>query len=245
MDDHTAHRYAGPWPFLVGFGIALFLPWAFVLQFVYGQGLAAIVVLALASVMLFVGMIGWVSGSIGVGKDESWAPLAMLMFIGAEIISIFGLMAAYWAARFNSDVWPPEGSPDVSAPFIATVILIVSSFTVAVVRKKGPNANAATFANIMLLTIVIWIGFGAMTMMSWIEISGAGFNIDSNAFTTAMYGLTGIHFAHIVFGVLILLLALPPAFKGCLSFSYTQSITMYIHFVNIFGVWVLLQVYVW
>jgi len=40
-----------------------------------------------------------------------------------------------------------------------------------------------------------------------------------------------------------MLACLPSAFKGKLSFSYTRAMTMYVHFVNVLGLWVLFQVY--
>ena len=247
MTDHTSelHWHAEPWPILVGFGAGFFLPWAFMFQFVYGQGLFAVVTLALGALMLLAGGIGWVGATVGVIKDEGWSPSAMLMFIGTEVMTLLGLLAAYWTMRLQAPVWPPEGSPDVGTPWFSTLVLIVSSFTIAFARKNQLAGNAAGFANLTLVTVVIWVIFGTMTLMSWISLANSGFTIDTNAFATALYGLTGIHFAHIVFGVFILLLALPPAFKGRLSPSYAKSMAMYVHFVNVFGVWVLLQIYLW
>ena len=84
-----------------------------------------------------------------------------------------------------------------------------------------------------------------MTFSMWSSLMSKGFNIGTNALATGLYGMTGIHFAHIVFGLVIMLLAVGPAFKGRLSPSYARSMTMYVHFVNVLGIWVLLQVFMW
>lgn len=247
MSEHASevHWHAEPWPLLVGFGAGLFLPWAFMFQFAYGQSLFAIIALTLAVLMLLVGGIGWVNATVGVVKDEGWSPSAMLMFIGTEVMTILGLIAGYWTMRLQADVWPPVGTPELETPVIATLVLFASSITIAIGRRKQMEGNASGWASMVLVTTLIWVIFGFMSVMSWMDLTGQGFTIGTNALATALYGMTGIHFAHIIFGILILLLALPPALKGRMSPSYARSTTMYVHFVNVLGVWVLLQIYLW
>lgn len=247
MSTHGSemHWHAEPWPLLVGFGAGLFLPWAFMFQFVYHQGLYAVIALTLALLMLVVGGLGWVGATVGVAKDEGWSPSAMLMFIGTEVMTILGLLAGYWTMRLQAETWPPQGTPEIAAPLGATLLLLVSSITIAMARRKQIAGNASGFAGMTLASLVIWVAFAAMTVASWGELAAQGFKIDTNAYATALYGMGGIHFAHIVFGLLIMLLALPPAFKGRLSPSYARAMTMYIHFVNVLGLWVLLQIYFW
>lgn len=241
----TAHWHYEPWPLMVGFGAGLFLPWAFMFQFVYHQGLFAVIALTLALLLLVIGGFGWVGATVGVVKDEGWSPSAMLMFIFTEIMTIFGLLATYWTMRLEAPVWPPAGTPEISAPFMATILLIVSSLTIGIARKKEMQGDAKGFASMTLVSMVIWALFAVMSVSSWGDLAAQGFNIDTNAYATALYGMTGIHFAHIVFGLLIMLLAIPPALKGRLSPSYARSMTMYVHFVNVLGVWVLLQIFIW
>lgn len=171
----------------------------------------------------------------------------MFMFIGTEIMTIGGVLMGYWAARFGAEVWPPAGTPDIDTPWLATGILILSSFTIGFAHKNELKGNASGYANMVLLSIVIWAVFAVMVIMGWQETFDAGLVLgeEGNAMGTALYGITGIHFAHIVFGLLIMLTCLPTAFKGRLSHSYTRSMAMYVHFVNVLGIWVLFQVYLW
>lgn len=245
IKHYTAHWHTSPNPLLVGFGAGLFLPWAFMLQFNYSMPTAALVCLAIGAAMTILGGLGWAAETIGVIHDENWSPSAMFMFIGTEIMTIGGVLAGYWVARLGSDAWPPAGTPEVHAPLIATVILILSSFTIGIARKKELEGDATGFDNMVLLSVAIWAVFMVLTIMGWRELADQGFTIGVNAFATALYGFTGIHFAHIVIGILVMLTCVPSAFKGRLSFSYTRAMTMYVHFVNVLGVWVLLQVYYW
>jgi len=247
MSHHASevHWHAEPYPLLVGFGAGFFLPWVFMFQFVYHQGLFSIISLTLAVILLLSGGVGWVGATVGVIKDEGWSPSAMLMFIGTEVMTIAGLLIAYWVMRVQAPVWPPEGTPELFAPIFATLLLISSSVTAGLARKKQMTGDASGFIVMTLVTIAIWVIFGGLNVMSWSNMAEQGFTIGINAYATALYGITGIYFAHIIFGVLVLLLALPPAFKGRLSDSYARSMTMYVHFVNILSVWVLLKIYYW
>jgi len=245
IKHYTAHWHTSPNPMLVGFGAGLFLPWAFMLQFNYEMPTAALVCLLIGAAMTILGGLGWASETIGVIDDENWSPSAMFMFIGTEIMTIGGVLAGYWVARLGASEWPPAGTPEVAAPVLATLILIISSITIGFARKKEIEGNSSGFANMVLLSVAIWAVFMVMTISGWSELAAQGFTIGVNAYATALYGFTGIHFAHIVIGILVMLTCVPSAFKGRLSFSYTRAMTMYVHFVNVLGVWVLLQVYYW
>jgi len=247
IQHYTAHWHTSPFPMMVGFGSGLFLPWAFMLQFNYEQGTAALVCLAIGAALTVAGGLGWAGETIGVIKDENWSPSAMFMFIGTEIMTISAVLVGYWVARFGASVWPPAGTPeiDASGPMLATIILLVSSITIGIARKRQLDGNASGFAMMTLLSVAIWVVFMVMTISGWSHLAGEGFTLGVSAAATALYGFTGIHFAHIVIGILVMLTCVPSALKGRTSFSYVRAMTMYVHFVNVLGLYVLLQVYYW
>ncbi len=248
IKHYTAHWHTSPNPLLVGFGAGLFLPWAFMLQFNYESPTAALVFLAIAVAMVVLGGLGWAAETIGVIDDENWSPSAMFMFIGTEVMTVGAILAGYWVARLGAPVWPPEGTPadlGTTGALIATIILIVSSFTIGIARKKELNGDASGFATWVLISVAIWLVFMYLTISGWSHLASQDFTIGVNAAATALYGFTGIHIAHIIIGILVMLTCVPSALKGKLSFSYTRSMTMYVHFVNTLGFWVLLQVYYW
>ncbi|MDX8393967.1 MAG: cytochrome c oxidase subunit 3 [Mariprofundales bacterium] len=239
------HWHWSPYPFMAAFATCFFLPWAFMFQFNYDQGLLAILSLALAVVLGLVGGVGWVGETVGVIDDEGWSPSAMMMFIGTEIMTIAGVLAAYWTIRLEAPIWPPAGTPELEAPLGWTIFLLLSSFTIAFARKKGEAGDAKGFGNLVLVSMLIWVVFASSIIMTWGELGGQGFTVGVNAYATALYGFSGIHFAHLLFGLLIMLLILKPSFAGKYSPSYARATTMYVHFVNIIGVWAILQIYYW
>ncbi len=247
IKHYTVHWHTSPFPMMVGFGAGLFLPWAFMLQFNYTEPTAALVCLIIGSALTIAGGLGWASETIGIINDEGWAPSGMLIFIGTEIMTLAAILAGYWVARLGAPTWPPAGTPEINStmPLIATLILITSSITIGLARRRELEGNSTAFAKMVLLSAAIWVVFMVMTISGWSHLAGEGFTVDKNAASTALYGFTGIHMAHIVIGLLVMLTCVPSAFKGKLSFSYTRAMTMYVHFVNVLGLWVLFQVYYW
>jgi cytochrome c oxidase subunit III len=241
----TRHWHTSPYPLMVGFGTCLFLPWAFMLQFNYEQAAAAMACLAIGAALMVLGGLGWAGETIGIIDDEGWSPPAMFMFIGTEVMTIGGVLASYWVARMGAPVWPPVGTPEIHAPVIETAIFVCSSFVISFARKKQMEGNASGFVGLTLLTVAIWSWFMYTVVSGWSTLSAEGFTVGVNAYATALYGFTGIHVAHIVIGILVLLTPLQAAMKGRLSPSYTRAMTMYVHFVNILGLVALLQVYLW
>lgn len=241
----TRHWHTSPYPLMVGFGTCLFLPWAFMLQFNYDQAAAAMACLAIGAALTVLGGLGWAGETIGIIDDEGWSPPAMFMFIGTEVMTIAGILAGYWVARIGAPAWPPAGTPDIHAPIAMTAFLLISSFTIGFARKQQMAGNASGFVGLTLATVAIWGIFMASVIMEWNGLSAKGFTPGVNAFATALYGFTGIHVAHIVIGLLVMLTPLQAALKGRLSPSYTRSMTMYVHFVNILGITTLLQIYLW
>ena len=241
----TRHWHTSPYPLMVGFGTCLFLPWAFMLQFNYEQAAAAMACLAIGAALTVLGGLGWAGETIGIIDDEGWSPPAMFMFIGTEVMTVAGVLAGYWVARMGAPVWPPVGTPEIHAPVMETAILCLSSITIGLARKKQMEGNASGFVMLTLVSVVIWAGFMATVIGGWQTLSAEGFTVGVNAYATALYGFTGIHVAHLVIGILVLLTPLQAAMKGRLSPSYTRSMTMYVHFVNILGIVALLQVYLW
>ncbi|MDX8395112.1 MAG: cytochrome c oxidase subunit 3 [Mariprofundaceae bacterium] len=242
----TRHWHTSANPLMVGFGTCLFMPIAFMLQFVYGLDAAALAFLAIGCALMVLGGLGWAGETIGIIDDEGWSPQAMFMFIGTEVMTIGGVVAAYWVARIGAPVWPPAGTPEhINAPIIPTVLLMISSLTIAKARSNESAGNASGYVMMTFVTAAIWIAFAANVISEWNGLAAQGFTAGVNAYATALFGFTGIHVFHIVLGLLVMLTPLQAAMKGRLSPSYVRSTTMYVHFVNILGLMALFQVYLW
>ena len=247
MSNHVSdiHWYSEPHPVLVGFGAGLFLSAAFFFKFFNQQGLIAIFALTLAVVMVLVGGVFWVNEAVGAVKGEGWSPSVMWIFFSLEALIIAGVGIAYWMIRASSPAWPPVGTPEIYKPIFATLFILLSSITATFAYMKQQKNDVSGFMLMTIATVVVWVGFSVLTMMSWGHLIALGFHLNTNAYAIVLYGMTGIHFAHIAFGLFILFLALSRAVHDHLNDYFTRSMSMYVHFVNLLSVWVLVLVFLW
>ncbi|MFQ5632336.1 MAG: hypothetical protein ACE5I1_26500, partial [bacterium] len=71
-------------------------------------------------------------------KPNSNSIVAMLLFIGAELMFFAGLIGAFIVLRFGAMDWPPAGQPrlPVAVTGINTAILLFSGLTMFNTRRR-------------------------------------------------------------------------------------------------------------
>jgi cytochrome c oxidase subunit 3 len=174
------------------------------------------------------------------------ALLAMILFIGSELMLFASLFTAYFFIRYGvaNETWPPlkqDGEPftlPVLLTLVNTLILVASSFVLWWGEKRlavGDNKGL-----IRGLWVTILMG-GTFLIVQLNEYAHLGFTPQDRAFSGAFYTLTGFHGAHVLVGLILLSLCLKRAYRNDFSHSYNTPLTAasyYWHFVDI--VWVLL-----
>lgn len=169
--------------------------------------------------------------------------LAMWIFIAAEL-SVFALLFLLFSAlRLNNTTLFLEGQQSLhsEAGLINTLALITASwFAVKAVefnRQRQPVKAAcwlitATLAASVYVVVKLW---------EYQQLIAAGFDLDSNAFYTGYFLLTGFHLLHVLLGMVILLIMTGRLFKKAYPPGKTSGLESgicYWHMVDL--VWVLL-----
>lgn len=185
-------------------------------------------------------------------KHMNAALMAMVLFIGSELMLFASLFTAYFFIRYGvaNETWPPlkqDGEPfelPVLLTGVNTLILIASSFTLWWGEKRlaaGDNKGL-----IRGLWVTILMG-GTFLIIQLNEYAHLGFTPQDRAFSGAFYTLTGFHGAHVLVGLIVLSLCLKRAYRNDFSHSYNTPLTAgsyYWHFVDIVWVLLFLLVYV-
>jgi cytochrome c oxidase subunit III len=188
----------------------------------------------------------------GRGNRMSMGMLAMILFIGSEVMLFASLFAAYFFIRFNiADEWPPlanNGQPfelPVLLTAVNTAILVTSSFTLhwGEHRLKHYNDRKGLERG-LLVTILLGFAFLLIQINEYIHL---GFTPQDQAFSGAFYTLTGFHGLHVFVGASLLVICFIRIRKAR-DFTPTSSTplraaSLYWHFVDV--VWVLLFVLVY
>jgi cytochrome c oxidase subunit 3 len=178
--------------------------------------------------------------------------LAMILFIGSEVMLFGSLFAAYFFIRFNvAEEWPPianNGEPfslPVLLTGVNTAILVASSFTLhwAEHRLKHYNDRKGLERG-LLVTILLGVTFLAIQINEYVHL---GFTPQDQAFSGAFYTLTGFHGLHVFLGGTLLILCYIRIVRAH-DFSPKWATplgaaSLYWHFVDV--VWVILFILVY
>jgi cytochrome c oxidase subunit 3 len=171
--------------------------------------------------------------------------LGMLLFLTSEIMFFGGLFAAYFTVRAGAPAWPPLDFQDKLQimPFVgpATVLLIISSFTcqlgVWAIRRDDRRGMVRAIG----VTVVLGAVFLILQAIDYSLLYADELRLDSGTFGTTYYTLTGFHGAHVLGGVIMLIVVLYRGMVGQFSARHhdmVEATSLYWHFVDV--VWILL-----
>ena len=168
--------------------------------------------------------------------------IGVAIWLASELMFFAGLFAAFASLAAGSGAWPPAGVHlDVARSGLFTLVLIASSVTVhlgATAATRGQRDRA-------LAWMAATIGLGATFLTNQVlEYRELGFGIDSHAYGTIFYLLTGFHGLHVAAGlVLLALLTRQLARNAPRSGEHLHLGSWYWHFVDVVWIGVFVAVY--
>jgi cytochrome c oxidase subunit 3 len=165
--------------------------------------------------------------------------LGVVIFLSSELMLFAGFLTAYFDLRAAATEWPP---PDVHLDgleaALGTALLAFSSFTM---WRCTHNLARNRFGRSRLwlgATIVLAVVFLAIAMHGW---HAATFSVNTHAYGTLFFSLTGIHALHVAAGIVLLSLLFWGANMAAFNRDQragAEAIGLYWHFVM--GVWILI-----
>jgi len=175
--------------------------------------------------------------------------MGMYIFLASEVMFFGSLFAVYFYLFGSHLVWPPP-PPSTNnefyvswypIPLINTVILLSSGVTCHFAAEAIAKNNRRRFFQLQIATILLGFAFEAGQLYEFINAFQRGLNLTANTFASAFFTMTGFHGAHVLGGLILLILVLYRASRGQFSSRHhvgVAAVTLYWHFVDV--VWIFL-----
>jgi heme/copper-type cytochrome/quinol oxidase subunit 3 len=172
------------------------------------------------------------------GRPSEW--WAMLMLIVTELTLFAVLLASYYYLRFQSQPeWPPADikEPSLSLPLAMTLVLLTSSLPMWLAEqgiRRGSQRQLRLGLSLSLFLGAVFLGAQAYEYSEKLK----EFTPQDNAYGSLFFTISGLHGAHVAFGLLLISWTLARALRGRYAperHIAVQTTALYWHFVD--GAW--------
>lgn len=168
-------------------------------------------------------------------------PYQFALWVGlATIVMMFVAFTSAYIVRRASGNWYEFRLPDIF--LINTVVIILSSVTFQISYNSFKKGRELAYKGFMLATLILGISFVILQYMGWVAMDAQGATITINPSSSFIYVISGVHAAHVLGGITILIVALAHAF--ILPFRPTERRVLrfglslqYWHFVDLLWVY--------
>jgi len=185
--------------------------------------------------------------------DREIPKLGMWLFIFTELLFFGGLFLVYTVYRFEN----PKAfhfaaeELDVTIGTVNTIILLVSSATIAMSMTAIQKKQQRNTFLLLLVTFLLGVVFLVNKSFEWLEKFEHGHYPGSETLQslghgdTLFYGLyfamTGLHALHVVIGVILIIVVMVKVKKGLITgerYALLENSGLYWHLVDI--IWIFL-----
>lgn len=144
-----------------------------------------------------------------VGRTTGW--WAMVLFISTESATFAAALASYFYLRFSAKgPWPPtaDKAPDLLLPTVATAAIVVSCLPMLLGSALAGRRSRGGAALGTLGALAGGVAFLVLQVLDW-RSEWPESTLSKDAYGSLFYALTGLHAAHVLVGVgmLVFLLA--------------------------------------
>jgi len=185
--------------------------------------------------------------------DHETSKLGMWIFIFTEILLFAGLFIVYAVYRYiNADAFFTAGKElDTTFGAVNTVILLVSSMTIAMSITAIQKNNKKLSIWLMVVTVILALAFLVNKYFEWSVKFEHGIYPGSAhlaslpqgeiLFFGLYFSMTGLHALHVIAGMIFIMVVLSKTIKNKVRFdrySILENAGLYWHLVDV--IWIFL-----
>jgi cytochrome c oxidase subunit 3/cytochrome o ubiquinol oxidase subunit 3 len=170
--------------------------------------------------------------------------MVCLIIAESAIFTIFVVAYVFYLGRSLSG---PRPRDVLEIPVANSICLLASSATISLAVRSLRKGELRGFAAWWTATVALGSEFLVGTGREWSRlIRKEGLTISTNLFGTTYYSLVGLHAAHVIVGLALLLIVLLFALRGAVRPDHAERVevlALYWHFVDVVWIVVFTVVY--
>jgi heme/copper-type cytochrome/quinol oxidase subunit 3 len=189
-----------------------------------------------------IGWTGGVNATSGRRGSEEVSRWAMTLFLINEGTLFACLVSSYFYLALANPTWPPAGveKPSLPIPAVMTALLLSSSGVLAIAERGFAAGRRLRYRIGVLVTVALGVAFLVLQGVEYADkLQRLG--PSQNSYASLFFTITGLHGAHVAFGLLFLLWALLRETRNTARPPKSLAISnasWYWHFVD--GVWLVI-----
>jgi cytochrome c oxidase subunit 3 len=158
-----------------------------------------------------------------------WLLLASLGMLFAAVL------VGFLVLRSRAMQWPPVGAPSLPGGlWVSTALLLVLSVVLVRAERAVRGGRQATLNGMLSVSVLLAMAFLVAQVSNWMRMAAYSVLPDENLLVWFFYLLTVLHAAHVLFGLVPLLLITIRARHGRYTVEEHESVHlvgMYWHFL--------------
>ena len=160
--------------------------------------------------------------------------------IGSILMMFAGLTSAYIVKR-NQANWITFELP--KAFWYSTVAMVLSSITLFFAGRSFKGREMQQYRSLMTATIILGVLFIALQIVGFNELVKQGIGLGKTVSVDFLWIIVGLHAAHVIGGIIALLVLFAKAFSKKIR-NYTtvpiEVVSTYWHFVDVLWIYLLI-----
>jgi cytochrome c oxidase subunit 3 len=170
-------------------------------------------------------------------RGTSSSVMGMVIFVASEAMFFMAFFGIFASAYASQPVWPPAAIPlpDLGLPTAGAIVLAASAIPMALAVRSVRRRRGAGVTKWLLAALTLGIAFCVLQVAGY---SSLGFGIHGGIYPSLFYLMTGLGLAHVVGGVVFLLLVTMQARAGELALRRdpAEAAAVYWFFVIVLGI---------
>ena len=160
--------------------------------------------------------------------------------IGSLLMMFAGLTSAYIVKR-NQANWQTFDLPQFF--WYSTVAVLLSSVTIYLAEKAFKQREMKKYRSLVIATLVLGVLFIVLQILGFQQLCANQITLTGNVSYSFMYVIVGLHAAHVLGGLIALIVLFAKAFNTKTRFYDSvpvELVSTYWHFVDVLWIYLLI-----